>query len=275
MKSERARVAFLSRVTPPLCCAAALTRVSAAALADIPIPVVDVTDSSVGSTGFSGGTTPPGSAQPARGPSEGDTAEPASPYLEIGAGANFLEGTQFSNAAGTVTTGSQLNFDIGPAVTGAVGYAFGNGWRGEFELGYRNSPAKDLTLPSGAVVGGSATLTANVSAYSYMANAIYDFDLARYGYARWVPHVGGGIGAVNLQPNRAPAATVFGGQAIAGVEYVVTPTLLVGLDYRYVGTTSSGFTFTQNAVTVGRTANTSFNDHSVLFTLRWKFGGQR
>ncbi len=233
------------------------------------MPLIDATDFSSASTGFSGGSAPP---EPA--PSKEDPSEPASAYLEIGAGANFLEGTQFSNAAGTVTTRSQLNFSVGPAVTGAVGYAFGNSWRAEFELGYRNSPAKDLTLPSGAVVGGSTTLQANVSAYTYMANALYDFDLAPYGYARWVPHVGGGIGAVNLQPNRAPATTVFGGQAIAGVEYVVTPNLLFGLDYRYIGTTSAGFTFTQDAVTVGRTVNTSFNDHAVLFTLRWKFGGR-
>ena len=199
--------------------------------------------------------------------------EPAGPYLTIGAGANFLEGTKFSNAAGTATTNSQLNFDIGPAVTGAVGYAFGNGWRGEFELGYRESPAKDLTLPNGAVVGGSIDLQSHVNAYSYMANVLYEFELAPYGLQRWMPHVGGGIGAVNLQPNRAPATTVFGGQAIAGVEYILTPTLLLGLDYRYIGTTSAGFSFTQNAVTVGRTVDTAYNDHSVLFSLRWKFGG--
>jgi hypothetical protein len=85
---------------------------------------------------------------------------------------------------------------------------------------------------------------------------------------------GGGLGVVNMQPNGAPAATVFGGQAIASVEYSVTPILSVGLDDRYVGTTSAGFTFTQDSAVLGRAGSTSFNDHSVLFTRRWKIGGR-
>jgi opacity protein-like surface antigen len=243
-----------------------------AALAAIPIPVIYATEEN---TGFSGGSVPPTPQQQAQAQQQQPaaiTVEGASPYIEIGAGFNFLEGATFTNAAGAAITGSQLNFDIGPAVTGALGYAFGNGWRAEFELGYRNSPASDLTLANGAVVGGSIDLKAHVNAFSYMGNVLYDFDLTRYGIDKWTPHLGGGIGAVNLQPNRAPAETVFGGQAIAGIEYVVTPILRFGLDYRYIGTTSAGFTFTQNGITVGRTANTAFNDHTVLFTMRWKFG---
>jgi opacity protein-like surface antigen len=55
------------------------------------------------------------------------------------------------------------------------------------------------------------------------------------------------------------------------VEYAYTPKILFGIDYRYVGTESAGFTFTQNAITENRTANTAFNDHSVLVTIRYKF----
>lgn len=249
---------------------AAIVLSATTALAAIPIPVIDATEAT---TGFSGGSVAP-QQQAQQQQLIPVTVESASPYIEIGAGFNFLEAARFSNAAGTVTTGSQLNFDIGPAVTGALGYAFGDGWRAEFELGYRNSPATDLTLPNGAVAGGSIDLKAHVNAFSYMGNVLYDFDVTRYGIDKWVPHLGGGIGAVNLQPNRAPAETVFGGQAIAGIEYVTTPILRFGLDYRYIGTTSASFTFTQNGITVGRTANTAFNDHTVLFTMRWKFGGR-
>lgn len=240
-----------------------------AAQAEIPIPTIDATDAT---TGFSGGSVPP--QQQAQAQPVPVTVESASPYIEVGAGFNFLEGASFTNAAGAAITGSQLNFDIGPAVTGAVGYAFGNGWRAEFELGYRNSPASDLTLANGAVVGGSIDLKAHVNAFSYMGNALYDFDLTPYGIDKWTPHLGGGIGAVNLQPNRAPAETVFAGQAIAGIEYIVNPVLRLGLDYRYVGTSSASFTFTQNGITVGRTASSSFNDHTVLFTARWKLSGR-
>lgn len=202
-------------------------------------------------------------------------AEAPSPYLQLGAGVNFLEGVDLTNAAGTFTTRSKLNFDAGPVVTGTFGYAFGNGWRGEFEFGYRNSSAKNLTLPSGATVGGSVDLKAEASAYSYMFNGIYDFDLSRFGpqYSLWSPHVGGGIGAVVLTSNRSPSSTVFGGQAIAGVEYAYTPTLRFGLDYRFIGTTSAELTFTQDAITVGRSVSANYYDHAILLTMRWKFGG--
>jgi opacity protein-like surface antigen len=198
-------------------------------------------------------------------------AEPRGIYLEAGAGANWLEGTTFENTAGTVTTRSQVNFDTGLALMGTVGYGFGNGLRTEFEFAYRESPAKDVTLPSAAVVGGSTTLKAGVKAHSFMANLLYDFDLSGFGFAKWIPHVGGGIGAVNLHPGRSPADTVFGGQAIVGLEYAFTPNLLLGLDYRYIGTSTVNFTFTQNAVTVGRSVDTKFNDNSVLATLRYRF----
>src|SRR5690242_14595968 len=57
-------------------------------------------------------------------------------YAQIGAGANFLENQKFTGLSGFITQ-SKLNYDVGPAVTGSVGYAFGNGLRAEGEFGYR------------------------------------------------------------------------------------------------------------------------------------------
>ena len=218
---------------------------------------MNATEDSSATPAFSGGSTPPAAPEP---PS---ASSAAGAYLEFGAGANFLESLSFATPGGSA---GALNFGAGPLVTGALGYRLGNGWRAEFELGYRHSSAQSVAL-----AGGAGALTSEVSAYNYLANVIYDFDLAGYGLARWLTHVGGGIGAVNLQPNKAPAATVFGGQAIAGVEYVLTPTVLLGLDYRYLGTTSASFAFAENAVAAGRAAG-GFHDHSFLFTLRWNFG---
>jgi opacity protein-like surface antigen len=268
MHSQRAPRTLLLARTCRICFAGVLTTgAQTLSIAAVPIPVIDAADASEGNA-VSGGTMARAQDAPRT------EIETASPYLEMGAGFNFLEGAQFSNFAGVAATGSPLNFDVGPTVTGAVGYAFGDGWRAELEFGYRHSPATDITVPLGGPLGGSANLKADLSAYSFMANAIYGFDLADYGYPKWTPHIGGGLGMVNMQPNGAPAATVFGGQAIAGVEYSVTPILSVGLDYRYVGTTSAGFTFTQESAVLGRAGSTSFNDHSVLFTLRWKIGGR-
>lgn len=201
--------------------------------------------------------------------------EPASPYLQVGAGMNFLDHTSFTNPAGTFTSSSHINYNVGPVVTGAVGYAFGNNWRAEFELGWRDSPAKDITLSTGATVGGSQSFNAHAEAYSYMFNALYDFDLGGYGaqYGKWVPHIGGGIGPVVISTHRSPSDTVFGGQAIAGVEYAYTPTLRFGLDYRFIGTTDVHLNYTQAGITAGRSVSTNYYDHAILFTLRWKFGG--
>ena len=100
-----------------------------------------------------------------------------------------------------------------------------------------------------------------------MTNAIYDFTLG------WpiTPHIGGGIGAVNVYRGLGGTATVtadrsvtlangqtiaagqpitftspslsgskwgFGYQAIAGIRYLINPALAFDVDYRYFGTTN-------------------------------------
>lgn len=199
--------------------------------------------------------------------------EPASPYIQIGAGANFLESTEFTLPSGQ-NTQSNLNFDTGPVVTGSVGYAFGNGLRAEFELGYRSSSASNITLPNGNTTSGNFLQNSNFDVYTYIANVVYDFDLGRYfgpRWAAWSPHIGGGIGAAVVNTTHAPSETVFAGQAIGGVEYRYRPNLRFGLDYRYVGTESVNLNFTQVGIATGRNVSASYHDHAVLLTLRWDF----
>jgi opacity protein-like surface antigen len=166
------------------------------------------------------------------------------------------------------TTRSQLNFDIGPAVTGSLGYVFGNGFRAEGEFGYRSSPSKNITLSTGGTTPTSLNLKAENYAYSYMANALYDFPTG------WVvtPHVGGGIGVVNLSGNRSGSTNVFGYQVIGGFEYAFTSQLRLGLDYRYLGTEDAKLTYSVAGTPVARTATSAYDDHAVLVTLRWNFG---
>jgi opacity protein-like surface antigen len=198
-------------------------------------------------------------------------AEVSSPYVEAGAGINFMEALRFQNSAGA-STQKQLNFNPGPIVAGAVGYAFGNGIRTEFELGYRSSGGKSITLNNGAI----ATPTHfNVDAhiYTYMVNALYDFDLSHTvpSMAQWTPHIGMGIGAANVNTSNTPSTTAFAFQPIIGIEYKFNPRLRFGLDYRYLGSSNVNESFTQNGAIVGRTAHTNIQDHAVLATLRWNF----
>jgi opacity protein-like surface antigen len=189
-------------------------------------------------------------------------AEPT-PYLQIGAGANFMDRLKVESSLG-VESRSQLNFDAGPIVTGAVGYAFRNNFRGEFEVGYRDAPGKDITLPGGGTLS-PANFKAGSELYTYMVNGFYDFGPF---YSNWYPHIGFGVGAANVNFNRANSETVFAYQAIGGLEYQVQPRLRLGLDYRYLGTDTVHVNLTQAG---SRGVSGSFDDHAILFTLRWSF----
>jgi len=187
-------------------------------------------------------------------------------YGQIGAGANFLENQKFTGLNGFISQ-SKLNYDVGPAVTGSIGYAFGNGLRAEGEFGYRSSPGKNIDLPSGVTTSGTR-ISIDTESKSYMANLIYDIKTG----TPWTPHIGGGIGVVDVSSNRSGGTTVFGGQAIGGVEYAFTPQLRLGLDYRYIATESYKLTYTASSFPVARTASSDYYDHSILLTLRYKFG---
>jgi OOP family OmpA-OmpF porin len=195
---------------------------------------------------------------------EAQAAEKATPYVQIGAGIHFMDSLKFNDTAGT-TSRSSLNFDPGAVVTGSVGYAFGNNMRAEFEVGYRDAPGSDITFPSGAT---SRSVKGGAELYTYIVNGLYDFD---FGPSKWYPHIGVGIGAVNVNSSRSPSETVFAYQAIGGVEYELQPQLRVGLDYRYLGSDTVHLTFTEPGLATGRGVSSSVDDHSILFTLRWKF----
>jgi hypothetical protein len=73
-------------------------------------------------------------------------SERATPYIQLGLGASFLEGLSIEGPSGATAT---LNENVGGLRTVALGYAFGNGLRTEFEFGYRANDAKNITLPGG------------------------------------------------------------------------------------------------------------------------------
>lgn len=194
-------------------------------------------------------------------PTAASAAEPARPYVQFGLGPSFVEGLSASRPGGG---SASLNQNTGIATTGALGYAFGNGFRAEMELGYRGNDAKNVTLPGGGTTPTSLNLKADASARSYMVNGLYDFNVG----APWTPHIGFGIGAADVRVNNVGHDTPFAWQAMAGVEYPLNPNLRAGLDYKFLGTDSLKLT---NAAGVQSHGN--YNDHALLLTLRWSFGG--
>lgn len=181
-------------------------------------------------------------------------------YAGIGAGLNFLE----KNETSGVLPKTSIESNTGPAVILNLGYAFGNGLRVEFEPGYRSN---DTDTYGGVHVNGT-TETA-----SAMVNGIYDFGLV-VPEVPLTPHVGFGLGYAHVSTGAGPvhgSDDTFAYQAIGGVDYALAPQFVLGLDYRYFVATDTSFDVGASGQ---RTSLGDLNNHSVLLTLRYLFGGE-
>jgi outer membrane protein OmpA-like peptidoglycan-associated protein len=184
----------------------------------------------------------------------------------------------FSQTPGIAVTGPTgrvasfnptVNWDSGFNAGGRGGYVWGP-WRFEGEYSYKYNSVSNRNNSS-----GTASLSSNNSSHSnaIMFNGIYDFTLG------WpiTPHIGAGIGAVDVFRSFGGTATVtttapttvtgprgpvtvpagstltftspslsgsqwgFGYQGIAGIRYLINPALAFDVDYRYFGTTNQTF----------------------------------
>lgn len=223
-------------------------------------------------------------------------------YVGAGAGANFLAPMQASGDETKIST------TPGVATLGAIGWGFGNGLRVEVEGDYRSNGMSGIEtrrvngalIPLGDVNGG-------VASYATMVNALYDFDLRRFGWTLR-PYLGAGVGygwisggngggvgfgrfrvPVNntiIEPDQVSFGTggAFAYQAIVGVAQPlpVLPGLEVFAEYRYFGTAQANIPVervglssnTINGVTpVSRVFNGfTSSDESILVGLRYVIG---
>ena len=158
-----------------------------------------------------------------------------------------------------------------------VGARFGYAWgplHVEEEFRYQRNDAQKFA--NAAASGGAG-------AGAFMTNAIYDVDLG------WLltPHVGGGIGAVNLSDRATIAGFgtpvegsdwVLGYQAIGGFRYNIDASLFVDFDYRYLATTTPHFrtapNFVDSGIPAGNLRVTSgYQSHSLVASLSLRLGG--
>jgi OmpA-OmpF porin, OOP family len=198
-------------------------------------------------------------------------------YLGGEGGWTGLEGTRSSiNGTNPITKQTfsfpiNQSFNDGFNVGARAGYQMGP-WRFEGEYSYRQNASNATALGS--------RLNGTVDTNSFMANAIYDFNLG------WplTPHIGMGIGVADLNGNvngpnigyhSKTSDAVFAYQALAGIRYMISPTLALDLDYRYRG--SADATFRTSAFTSGgltfpsRTFTGSGNTNNVVASLTWLF----
>jgi OOP family OmpA-OmpF porin len=179
------------------------------------------------------------------------------PYASVGVGANYLENMSANGPLGS----SRMKYDLGPIATGALGYALGNGLRGEFQFGYRHSDASTTSLPNGTATPFG--IRGNAAVYSYMFNGLYDFRLA----PSWWANIGAGVGAATVTLNDfGTSHAAFAYQGLAGIEYGIAPAVKVGLEYNFLGTEPL------NVSSAIATTRSRYLDHAVLLTMRYSFG---
>ncbi|HJU16133.1 MAG TPA: OmpA family protein [Stellaceae bacterium] len=174
-------------------------------------------------------------------------------------------------------------FDDGYNVGARAGLQWGP-WRLEEEYNYRRNDLHSFGPFGTGVLRGSRV------SHSAMTNLIYDFTFG------WpvTPHIGGGIGAIDvvdsltlrptlIGPPILPRPTITGGsllhgsdwefgyQAIAGIEYNINPNVALDLDYRYLATASDATIQNKGILPVGR-YKTGYSTHNFVASLIVRFG---
>jgi outer membrane protein OmpA-like peptidoglycan-associated protein len=194
-------------------------------------------------------------------------------YLGGEGGWNVLEDQRDRGPAGTANV--RARFDDGYAAGAKVGYEMGP-WRFEEEYTFRHNDLTNLRI------GGFNAPNASGSRESHavMTNVLYDINPASFGMNLGLPitpHIGAGVGAVNVSDNARVAGRgrlfndddwVFGYQAIGGIRYNVTPNVALDLDYRYLGTTDATF----RVPGTGARYKSGYENHTLMAGLVYRFG---
>lgn len=178
-------------------------------------------------------------------------------YVTGGAG-----GTLLQESSSTITVPSigsatfDTDFDFGYGLQGAAGYAwdsYGNRGGGavlrvEGEVFYKSNGLDSITVKTVTLAGigtlvapGTVSVSGDVSALGFMANAWYEFLTGM----PWRPYVGGGIGMANISLDESLLTDdddwVFAYQFGAGLGYEITPDVVIAIEYRLLGTTDPTF----------------------------------
>lgn len=167
---------------------------------------------------------------------------------------------------------NELETDSGSAFTFALGRINGRNLRTEIELAIRNNDISDLI--SG---GTSQSFSGDISAFSGMANAYWEF--VDFPGGRFKPYIGFGLGFASLETTLADAAgasvltanggsdTSFAYQWMAGVNYKTSSNLDVFAEYRFFEADSTRIDSTR----AGFSDNYNYQSNTVGIGLRWKF----
>jgi outer membrane protein OmpA-like peptidoglycan-associated protein len=187
-------------------------------------------------------------------------AGPGAWYIGGEGGWTSLNDTKASGSAGSAT----VKYNSGWNAGARFGYQTGP-WRFEGEYRHQENGI-------GSIAGHSVSGTTTADAV--MANAIYDFSLN----SQFSPHIGGGIGAVDLNTSASFGGTnvlsnnsdwEFGYQAIAGLRYSFNPNWALDVDYRYLGTAGANGKFAP--ALGGGKFSYNYNSNNLVASLTYVF----
>ena len=202
---------------------------------------------------------------------------PGTIYFGVEGGYTALE-----DATGRVVGRSvpvRERFDDGFNVGARAGYEWGP-WRFEEEFRFAQNTLTRFAVDGAAATRGSngalGTVRGDRNQYAIMTNAIYDFaGLGWFGPA-FSPHIGVGVGAVEVRDGvrivglgtvTSNSEWEFGYQAIAGIRYNINPALAFDLDYRYLATEDPTF-----RTGIGTRYTSEHSTHNVVASLTMRFG---
>lgn len=192
-----------------------------------------------------------------------ETTAPVGPYMGAQAGVNWARDRDITRAGASVSP----DYDLGPAVSGHLGYNFGQvgpvGLRTEGEVVWRHDGVDQL---NGRDASGS------LSSLGLFGNLLADIPTG----TALTPYVGVGLGGVQVRVNDVAAPGFgrvddsewkLGYQGIAGLSYALTDKLALRGDYRYMATTSPTFTADN-----GQSVKVPTGNHTLMVGLTWHFG---
>jgi opacity protein-like surface antigen len=199
------------------------------------------------------------------------------PYFRMGVGPTiFQNGTLkgYTLTDGTVV-GAQnqtVNYNVGVSVNGAVGWAFDRYVSLDLESGYVWGSINNIP---GYNANGSTL--ANVP---FLGNLTLSLPIP---HTNIVPYIGGGVGGAESIFNAhafsdqagvqtaygSESDTVFAYQAFAGVRFMLSPNVSLGLGYKYFATGNPTFSYPP-----APNLNIAFSGvqtHTIMFTLQCNF----
>ena len=198
-------------------------------------------------------------------------------YLSLKFGASVVEDNGVSDSSITTLSDGKYEADFGHAVSGAIGMAFRDGYRLEFEVANQINDAENISateIASGtretvSISGVDASVT------TFLANAYKDFNIAE----KLSAYVGAGVGlaygdldgtsgsvtygatTVTWTDGSTYDDTVFAWQLGTGLGYDLTKEITLDLGYRYLGTDDFSY----------KTVKVEYGSHNVTAGIRYSF----